>query len=278
MPPKTVILGMGLIGGSIGLGLREQGWTVMGWSPREETRQLALSRGVVERAFASADEAVNAAELVVVAGPIRAVPGVFRTISIAARDGCVVTDVASVKSRVMTWAAALLPDRMQFVGGHPMAGKELLGVAAAEAALFQGATYCLVPGDDEALQTVKVMAEALGAKPLIVDAADHDRAVAAASHLPFLAATALVRAVAGDLEGLAGSLASTGFRDTTRVALASPEMHADICSFNADSISPLIDRLIAELSSLQAKLREPAIEKAFMEAAGVRERFPSAGG
>lgn len=277
MPPRTTILGIGLIGGSIGLGLREQGWPVSGWSPSEETRQLALHRGAIERAFATAEEAVADAELVVVAGPIRAIPELFRTIAHSAPDGCIVTDVASVKVQVMLWAGELLPNRLPFVGGHPMAGKELEGVAAADAALMRGATYCLVPATENTLPAVRSMVEALGAKPLVLSAADHDRAVAAASHLPFVAATALVRAVAGDLESVAGSVASSGFRDTTRVALASTGMHADICNFNAEAIESMIDRLVEELVAIKAHLREPGIEATFVEAARVRKMFVHAG-
>jgi prephenate dehydrogenase len=211
---------------------------------------------------------------VVVAGPIRAIPELFRAIAQAAPDGCIVTDVASVKAQVLRWAEELLPERLRFVGGHPMAGKELQGVAAADATLLRGATYCLAPRDADAVPAVKAMVETLQARPLMVDADAHDQAVAAASHLPFIAATALVRAVAGELGALAGRVASTGFRDTTRVALASPEMHADICNFNAEPIGALIDRLIAELGELKSKLRQPDIEQAFIAAADLRARFP----
>jgi len=271
--PHTAILGVGLIGGSIGLRLRERGWRVTGWSPREQTLELAARRGAIDDAAASPEAAVEGAELIVVASTIRAIPAMFRAVAAAAKPGAVVTDVASVKTQVLRWAGELLPDHVQFVGGHPMAGKELQGVGAADANLFEGCTYCLVPGSREALPRLEELVEALGARSLTIAAEDHDRAVAAASHLPFLTATALVRAVAADLEDLAGAVASSGFRDTTRLAIASPTMHADICNFNADALSGMIDRLQVELERLQGELRNPGIERAFVEAAEVRQRW-----
>ncbi|MFI5267621.1 MAG: prephenate dehydrogenase [Chloroflexota bacterium] len=272
---NTAILGVGLIGGSIGLRLREQGWRVTGWSPREQTLQLAVRRGAIDLAAATPEEAVEGAELIVVASTIRAIPSMFRAVASGAKNGAVVTDVASVKTQVLRWAAELLPRHVRFVGGHPMAGKELQGVAAADAKLFDGCTYCLVPapGSREALPRLEELVEAVGARSLVIAAEDHDRAVAAASHLPFVAATALVRAVAADLEDLAGAVASSGFRDTTRVAMASPTMHADICNFNAEALGGMIDRLQAELARLKAELRQPGIEQAFVEAAEVRQRW-----
>jgi len=246
---------------------------VAGWSPREQTLELAVRRGAIDRACDSAEEAADGADLIVVACPIRAIPQMFGAVARAARAGCVVTDVASVKVQVMRWAAELLPERVRFVGGHPMAGKELEGVAAADVNLLQSCTYCLVPASDKGLPVVREMVDALEARPLIIAAEDHDRAVAAASHLPFVAATALVRAVASDLDDLAGAVASSGFRDTTRVTMASPTMHADICNFNAEALGEMIDRLQRELDRLKSQLKFPAIEQTFVEAAEVRQRW-----
>ena len=271
--PDTAILGVGLIGGSIGLRLRECGWRVTGWSPSPATLELAVRRGAIDVAAASPEEAAAAADLIVVASTIRAVPAMFRAVAKGAKHGAVVTDVASVKAQVLRWADELLPRRLMFVGGHPMAGKELQGVAAADARLLEGCTYCLVPRDHAALPRVEEMVEALGARPLAIAAEDHDRAVAAASHLPFVASAALVRAVAPDLDDLAGAVAASGFRDATRLAIASPTMHADICNFNAEAVGDMIDRLQAELTRLKAELADPAIEQAFVEASEVRQRW-----
>jgi prephenate dehydrogenase len=275
MPCRVAILGVGLIGGSIGLRLRQAGWTVAGWSPSPDTRRLAVERGAIGFAAASAEDAVEGADLVVVASTIRAIPDMFRTVARAARAGAVVTDVASVKGQVLAWARELLPAHVSFVGGHPMAGKELQGVAAADARLLEGCTYCLVPGtaSQDGLPAAREMVEAVGARPLVVGAEEHDRAVAAASHLPFVVSTALVRAVAGDLDGLAGQLAATGFADTTRIAMASPAMHADICAFNPAALAALIDRLQEELGAFRGRLEGEELEPMFVEAAQVREQW-----
>jgi len=273
MALRTAILGVGLIGGSIGLALRRDGWPVTGWGPREGSLKEALRCGAIERIAASVQDAVEDAELVIAAGPIRSLPAVFRSIARAARAGTVVTDVGSVKGQVLRWAAELLPDRLHFVGGHPMAGKEVQGVGAADANLLCGCTYCLVPGSDRGLTIVRQLVAAVGARPLIVSADDHDRAVAAASHLPFLIATALIKTVAPELEDLTGMVAASGFRDTTRVAMASPAMHADICNFNSLALREVISRFESALGELRSQLDEAAIEQAFEQAARARQAW-----
>lgn len=273
MSLRTAILGVGLIGGSIGLALREQGWPVTGWGPRAASLQLAAERGAIDRATATADEAIEDADLVILAGPIRAIPEGMQAVARSATPGTVVTDVASVKGQVLRWARELLPEHVRFVGGHPMAGKELQGVVAADRDLLQGCTYCLSPLSEDGLPAIQELVEAVGGRALIVDAEDHDRAVAAASHLPFIAATALVNAVAPQLADMAGAVASSGFRDTTRVAMASTVMHADVCNYNAEAISSVVDSLQAQLELMKKQLRDPSIEDVFEHAARTRAQW-----
>ncbi|MHB8619739.1 MAG: prephenate dehydrogenase [Chloroflexota bacterium] len=274
---RTALLGVGLIGGSIGLALRQAGWPVGGWGPNRRTLELAAGMGAIDRVASSAGAAVAQAELVVLAGPIRALPGLLRSVAAAASPGTVVTDVASVKEQVMRWAAELLPAHVDFVGGHPMAGKERQGIASAEAGLLRGRTYCLVPsverpgpGSDRALDVGRALVEAVGAVPLVLEAAEHDRAVAATSHLPFVAAAALVRTVADELPGLAGAVAAGGFRDTTRVAAGSPEMHADICTFNRGALLACIERYQDALEAVKRMIGQPQIEAEFAAARRAR--------
>jgi len=270
---NIAILGVGLIGGSIGLAVRAEGWHVAGWGPRDESLQLALRRGAVDRIAATPEEAVEDAELVVLAGPVRSMPDLLRATARGARPGTVVTDVASVKGQVMRWAAELLPPSLHFVGGHPMAGKEIQGVGAADANLLRGCTYCLVPGPKQGLAVVERLVSAIGARKLVVQAVDHDWAVAAASHLPFVLATALVQAVGDDLQDLAGAVAAGGFSDTSRVAQASPAMHADICNYNAPAVADMITRFESALANLKARLTQPDIETDFAQAAQARQRW-----
>ncbi|HEU0167376.1 MAG TPA: prephenate dehydrogenase/arogenate dehydrogenase family protein [Chloroflexota bacterium] len=270
---RIAILGVGLIGGSIGLAVRREGWQVTGWGPRDESLQLAARRGAVDRIATNAVEACEGAELIVLAGPIRSLPDLMRAAARGARAGTVVTDVASVKGQVMRWAEELLPPNLCFVGGHPMAGKEVQGVGAADPDLLRGATYCLVPGPQPGMDRVEQLVSAVGARKLLVNPEDHDRAVAAASHLPFMVATALVEAVGDDLLDLAGAVAAGGFSDTSRVAQASPAMHADICNYNAPAVADMIARFEMALAGLKAKLAEPDIEADFTHAAQARQRW-----
>ncbi len=245
------------------MALREAGWPITGWGPRRETLDLAIELGAIDQAAATPEEAIREAELVIAAGPIRTIPDLFRSVAAAASPGTAVTDVASVKGQVMTWARELLPERVDFVGGHPMAGRELQGVGAASAGLLRGCTYCLVPTNERSRAVGLLLATTLGAKALIVDAQAHDSAVAATSHLPFVVATALVQTVAADLEGLAGNVAASGFRDVTRVAAGSPQMHADIGHFNQPALADWIDRFQQALDELKAQLTQPTLEDAF---------------
>ncbi|MGH2469641.1 MAG: prephenate dehydrogenase [Chloroflexota bacterium] len=251
---NAAILGLGLIGGSLGLALRRAGWPVRGWSPHAQTVALALKLGAIDQPAESIADAVASADLVVLAGPIRTLRELLRATGQAAPAGCVITDVASVKGQVMRWAEQELPAGAQFLGGHPMAGSDRQGVAAASVDLFTGCTYCLVPTSERTLAVGQQLAAAVHARPRVLMAAEHDAAVAAVSHLPFVVAAALVQSVESDLAGLAGELAASGFRDTTRVAAGSVEMHADICHYNAAVLLEHIERFEAALRRVKAQL------------------------
>ena len=215
---------------------------------------LALDLGAIDQPAESIATAVAEAELVVLAGPIRAMPELLRATGLAAPADCVITDVASVKAQVMRWAEQELPSGAHFLGGHPMAGSDRQGMAAASVDLFAGCTYCLVPTSAHALAVGQQLVAAVGARPRVLAAPEHDAAVAAVSHLPFVVAAALMEAVGSELSGLAGELAAGGFRDTTRVAAGSVEMHADICQYNAPALLERIDHFEAALSRLKAQL------------------------
>ncbi len=199
-------------------------------------------------------------------------------------EGCVVTDVASTKAQVMKWAEELLPAHVSFVGGHPMAGKELLGVDAAEATLFEGKPYCIVPApkaEEQAVNAVVGIAELVGATPLFIDAEEHDSYVAAISHLPLVVSTALfslVRESAAWPE--ASRLASSGFRDVTRLASGSPEMSEDICRTNRENVVHWLDRMIAEMRKYRELVGSDdaeALLQAFAKAKQERDEFVGGG-
>lgn len=221
---------------------------------------------------------MSGVDLIVLATPIGVLPEIMQGIAPHLPPGVVVTDVASTKGQVMRWAAAYLPG-VSFVGGHPMAGREKTGLEAAQAELFQGATYCIVapPGTPpQAVEGVRDMALAVGSTPVMLEAAEHDHLVAGISHLPLLMAVALVRAAAADPAWpTLQRLASTGFRDTTRLASGSPEMGRDICLTNRQAIAGWLDRFSRELAALRAMVErgDTSLEEALREARALRERW-----
>jgi len=172
----------------------------------------------------------------------------------------VVTDVASTKAQVITWAEEFLPASVSFVGGHPMVGKELSGVEAADAALFQNRIYCLTPSartSPAAINKVSTLIETLGARVRFLEPAEHDGQVAGVSHLPFIASAALMNNVAGSPAWSdAAMLASTGFRDMTRLAASNPEMYRDICLTNSEAIVHWLNEYIKTLGQLRDQIAD----------------------
>lgn len=280
---KLTIIGLGLIGGSLGLALKRFGgdrWQVAGYSRRLETTERALSMDAIDVATPTIRQAVAAAEVVVLATPISAIPQVLAEAAPYLSKGCVVTDTASVKAQVAQWARAALPAGVQFVGGHPMAGKETWGLEVAETGLFQGAAYCIVPAEgaeESAIALVRGIAETVGAKPLLLSAEVHDHMVGGISHLPLALSAALVSTTQKDeaWPGM-GSLAAGGYRDTTRLAAGNPEMGRDIFLGNGKEVALWIDRLVAELSRLRREIDladGDAIEAALRRARDGREAW-----
>ncbi len=263
LPNRIAFLGLGLIGGSIALAVREAGYTgtLAAWTPGAKGPGEALRQGIVDEAAATTERAVSGAGLVVLAGPPLAIVrllgerGGWRA---ALGGGATVTDVGSTKARIV--AAADAAD-LRFVGGHPMAGRESSGVTAATADLFVDRPWVLVPGaasrpDD--LARAAALATATGARTLRMIAAEHDAAVAGISHLPLVVAAALVESVAGsgDAPGWATAreLAASGWRDMTRLARGDPEMGAGILVTNAPAVVARLRRMRDALDGWLAQL------------------------
>lgn len=257
---RVAIIGLGLIGGSIGLALHraKAAQQIVGYDLGKGVNQQAQRVGAIDQSFNTLADAVRGAELVVLATPVGAMHSLLQQIATAATPGAVVTDVASTKSQVISWAEEFLPGSVAFVGGHPMAGKELSGVEAADAALFQGRIYCLTPTARTrpgAIDKVSAFVEALGARVRFLEPAEHDGQVAGVSHLPFVASAALVNTlVEGGSWGDAALLASSGFRDMSRLAAGSPEMYRDICLTNSEALTRWLNEYIAALDSLRGQI------------------------
>jgi prephenate dehydrogenase len=252
--PRLAIIGLGLIGGSLGLALKAaqlDALEIAGYDREWGLSGRARRQGAIDRDARSPEEAVAEAAVVVIATPIAQIKQTFQEIAPALAEGAVVTDTASTKRDVLRWAQELLPDTASFVGGHPIAGKERSGLDAAEAALFQGRPWAVIPTTSaagEAIRAVENLVRIAGAMPVLVDAAEHDSYMAAISHLPLIAATALfsLNSESKAWPELA-SLSGPGFRDATRLASTNPDLSHDICLTNQENLLHWLDRYIEEL-------------------------------
>ena len=274
---RVAIIGLGLIGGSMGLALKAAGAEVAGYARRPEVASLALQRGAVNRCGSDLPETIKGAEIIVIATPVLTVKKVFIDIAKYLPKGAIVTDVASTKVDVMNWAGQYLPAKTCFVGGHPMAGKEVPGLAASDANLFHGCTYCLVPGKNfnaESRKKMEDMIKLMGARPFYIDAQEHDELVAGVSHLPHLLSVALIETMVNDPRwSNMAKLASSGYRDTTRLASGDPRMSRDICLTNKKPILEAIDNYIHSLNELRRLVSDgdERIEDHFIRAREARE-------
>jgi len=278
----VTIIGLGLIGGSIGLALRQgkrPGWEIVGYSRRQETVANALSLGAIGRGEANLKDAVKQADFVIIATPVLTVKEIFSEIAPHLPSGCMVTDTASTKVQVMKWAEEILPSTVDFIGGHPMAGKETHGIQAAKADLFQGCTYCLTSSEKaspKSIDTVTGMVKKLGAIPFFIDAQEHDNLVAGISDLPMLLSAALVSLTTKNPSwSKMSKLAASGYHDLTRLASGSPEVNAHICISNKEAIVSWIDKFSKELEKYRKLVAEgdKRLEQAFTEASKARQEW-----
>ena len=215
--------------------------------------------------------------MVILATPILAMPELLEHIAPELKLGVLVTDTASTKVQILNWAKTLLPAHVMFVGGHPMAGRELSGIKAAEVGLFEGCTYCLIPAAQASSEGVAQLSEIvmrLRAHPLVLDADRHDRLVAGISHLPFVLSSALVQCLSKEEDWRElTTLAAGGFRDTSRLAAGSPIMYRDICVTNKVEILNWLDALALELNSIRSLIArdDENLEPYFAQAKQLRE-------
>lgn len=279
---QVAIIGLGLIGGSIGLALKQLAkleWKIAGYARRPEVASKALSSGIVDRIETSLEGTVKDADLVIIATPVLTIKGILSQIADHLPHGCVVTDTASTKLQVMKWAEELLPPTVDFIGGHPMAGKEAYGIQAAEGQLFQGCIYCLTPAEKASptsINQVTNMVKELGATPFLVDTQEHDNLVAGISHLPLLLSAALVSTTVKDASWNKMSvLAASGYRDLTRLASGNPEVDAHICLSNQEAILHWTDKFSKELDRYRRLLAsgDKQLEEALAEANKARQEW-----
>ena len=276
---KVAVIGLGLIGGSLALALKQHTCcTVIGYDQCAKTMASAEASGAVDVVASSMEEAVAGADVIVYAINPSLIGDAVRQTAAVMKTGAVVTDVASAKGDMADKLAVLLPNGVCYIGGHPMAGSEQAGFAAAHAELFRGRPYILLNHDPEskaAIGRLEALVSQIGAKAVVMDASMHDPAVAAISHVPHITAAALcIAAGEGDQGALNLTLAAGGFCDMTRVASSNPVMWADICCTNRDAVSGAIDHLqhvLDQVRELLAQDDQQGLAAFFGKAKAIRD-------
>lgn len=276
---RVAIIGVGLIGGSLALALREHGFTgVIAGVARRATLDKALAAGVINEGFEEPEAAVRRADVVYLAAPISVILDLLPRVRDAVADHALVTDAGSTKAQIADKASGLFFEGPVFIGGHPMAGSEKRGLDHATPDLFRGATYVLTPTRRQDVETPAARAflpwlERFGARVTVMDAELHDEVVAWTSHLPQLVATGLAATVAEHVSPDNLPLAAGGLRDTTRLADSPYSIWRDICLTNSINILEALDAMLQKLEYLKENLRSRALQQEFEAGQQLRERL-----
>ena len=271
--PIVAIVGVGLIGGSLALALKEAGVAghILGFDLDRQNLDHALQLGVIDHACSRAEE-LGTADLIFLATPVLAMPAALSAIAPHLKPGAILTDGGSVKGAVITALEPLLPSTLRYVPGHPISGTERSGAQAAFATLYRGKRCILTPTahtDPQALALVTALWQAVGCEVILMAAEKHDRILAAISHLPHMVAYALVNAV-GAYDRYEENIllySAGGFRDFTRIASSDPTMWRDIALTNRDALLEMIERFEADLTILKESIRAgdaPALHSYFL--------------
>ena len=260
---KVAAIGLGLIGGSIGLGLKRasKDLKIIGIPRREETIQEAINRGAIDEGTTDPKKGIAEADLIFICTPINLILPILKEISSSLKKGAIVTDVGSSKGEIVSQAEKVVPKGTYFVGGHPMAGKETVKLEAAEANLFEGKIWVLAPTSKtspKALGEVGKSISLLGANLFEMDPKLHDLVVAGISHMPLVVAVALVNTVEYAEKGKdeMAHCASSGFRDTTRIASGDPVLGADMFTTNKKAVLKMLSAFKKSLSKIEKIIKE----------------------
>jgi prephenate dehydrogenase len=253
---QIAILGLGLMGGSLGLALTRSGFTVSGWDEDSSTVAEAYRIGAISRRPTSMPDAVSDAKFVFVATPVALISEVIKATLPFTSPGTIYSDLGSIKESIIHEVFSYLPSTHFFVAGHPMTGSEQHGILAADPFLFQNAAYIMIDNPKTpapVLEQVVEVVRTTGAHILTLTAAEHDRIVAMVSHLPHLLAATLAKTAGMDEELHVGTLnlAAGGFRDTTRIAMGAPEVWEGVILGNRQRILQAIDDFQTELDELK---------------------------
>lgn len=277
------IIGVGLIGGSLGMAAKARGLARKVVGIGRDGRKLvrAQQRGAVDTVTTDLISGVAEADLIFVCAPVLAIVPTIAAIAPHVKPGAIITDVGSTKSEITRHAEAAMLEGRSFVGGHPMAGSEESGVEAAVPYLFLNATYVITPTENtdvRALSTLVNFAEGLGSQVVIMDPEQHDRSAAIISHIPHILAAAILR-LAAEEQGRHGKvfeLAAGSFRDMTRVSASPPELWKDICMSSREAITTQLKRFEGILAEVRRHIEsedDVDIEQLFREARDLRETW-----
>lgn len=273
------IIGMGVIGASLGMALRSSrpGISIAGRDVDIDTVKQAIEVGAIDEILD--DQRLAECDLIVIATPLRIIPQVVKDIKEKLKPGTIISDVGSVKGWVMQVFQQNLPGQIHIIGGHPMAGSEKSGLSAADKFLFQNAAYVLTPQSDipaDIIEEMQLLISAIGARVIIMNAEEHDQVVAQVSHIPHLMSTALINNLHDKTQAMA--LAGGGLRDTTRTAASDPDLWEDIIMFNAAAVTHELKGMMALLQKyLTALEAENGIDiKPYLQSArDLRKNLPS---
>jgi prephenate dehydrogenase len=249
---KIAIIGLGLMGGSLALGLRGKCAALYGIDPHLSSLELALSQRIVDYADSDPAKLLPEVDLVILSAPVPAILTLLEQLPTYTSSPCIVMDLGSTK-RLIVEAMSRLPDYFDPIGGHPICGKEKLSLANAERTLYYAAPFLITPLErtsKRAISAANQIIEALGAKSKILDAVEHDRILASTSHLPFLLASALALATPDDFSSFVG----TGFKSTSRVAGTSSSMMLGVLQSNRENVLNALHGLQSELAELESAL------------------------
>jgi prephenate dehydrogenase len=287
--PRITIVGLGLIGGSIGLALRqtENDYEVVGHDREHAVASKARKLGAVSKTEWNLISACEEADLIIIATPVMAIKETLTAIASYLKPGCLVTDTASIKGPVVAWAKETLPETVHFVGGDPIISQEAsigdslpTGIEGARADLFQGGLYCLTPSPETAPQAVQLatdLVHLLGASPFFLDAAEHDGLIAGVDHLAFVLSAALLgTTVTSPAWREMRKLAGEAFQNVTRFSSGDAATYRDACLSNGENIVRWIDACLVRLQELReviAAQEAEELEKTFEEVMSVRDRW-----
>jgi prephenate dehydrogenase len=273
------IFGLGLIGGSLGMALRDRGAAgmVIGYDTDPDTLLTAGETGAIDIGTTDMAEAVKKADVVILSTPVQAFPFLVKEFGPFLRPGTIITDTGSTKRQILREITPILPRSVEFLGGHPMTGSEKGGIMAADKYLFENAVYVITPTKNNspaAVEKVSAMARAVGSRVVTMSPEEHDTIAAVVSHVPHLTAAGLTAALADVSKTFpfAPVLAAGGFRDTTRVAAGNPDLWQQICFSNRDKIAAALETLIAKITAAKEFLKEGNKEGLYSFLAEAREQ------